>query len=85
MGIPLTTQIKNYSYRKSIYYNGKQGQALLSQMRSYDAMRLTRKIARLGPTQFDDIMNEIHKMLSIKKSPLSRRLNYIQLRKILYK
>lgn len=69
MGVPLTTQLKDYPFRHNIFYRNpaegrvREGQALLSQMRSYDASRLTRQIAKLGTGQFDDLMTELHEML----------------------
>ena len=67
MGVPLTTQLKDFPLRKNIFYGSdsgvKEGQALLSQMRSYDAMRLTRHVAKLGPKQFNELMQEIREML----------------------
>lgn len=69
MGIPLTTQLKGFPLRHTVFYrnNGassiKEGQALLSQMRSYDAMRLTRHVAKLGMGQFNELMAEVRNML----------------------
>lgn len=69
MGIPLTTQLKDFPLRKTIYYSvnkdGKvrEGQALLTHMRSYDAIRLTRYVGKLGKKQFTELMAEIHKIL----------------------
>lgn len=69
MGVPLTSQIKDFPLRHSIFYTknkgdpAKENQALLTQMCSYDSMRLTRNIARLGHSQFNTIIDEIHKML----------------------
>ena len=69
MGIPLTTQLKDFPFRHTIYYRNKEegrvreGQALLSQMRSYDAIRLTRYVAKLGTKQFNSLMRELHEML----------------------
>ncbi len=69
IGIPLTTQLKDFPFRHTVYYRNKEegrvreGQALLSQMRSYDAMRLTRYVAKLGTTQFNSLMKDLHEML----------------------
>ncbi len=69
MGIPLTTQLKNFPHRHTVFYNSKksgdvkEGQALLSQMRSYDASRLTRHVAKLGTKQFNELIKELHIML----------------------
>ena len=69
MGVPLTSQIKDFPLRHSIFYKkyknqpAQESQALLTQMRSFDAMRLTRDIARLGPSQFNTVMDEIRNML----------------------
>ena len=69
MGIPLTTQLKDFPLRHTIFYRNsaenrvRQGQALLSQMRSYDAMRLTRHIATLGTKQFNALMEAVRDML----------------------
>lgn len=67
-GMPLTTQIKNYPFRCKIYYRNRseghvrEAQALLSQTRAYDAIRLTRRIARIGPSQFDAVVDDFKKM-----------------------
>ncbi|MAL64709.1 MAG: hypothetical protein CMF94_01260 [Candidatus Marinimicrobia bacterium] len=67
LGVPLTTQLKEFPFRPSVFYRNsgdlKEGQALISQMRSYDAMRLTRHIAKLGKDQFNGVMAEIRDML----------------------
>lgn len=68
MGVPLTTQLKKYPFRHNIFYRNsaegkvREGQAILSQMRSYDTSRLTRQIARLGSKQFQNLMTELHDM-----------------------
>lgn len=73
MGVPLTTQLKDFPLRKNIFYRNdkgsgvKEGQALLSQMRSYDAMRLTRHVAKLGTGQFNELMQEICEMFGHSK------------------
>lgn len=71
MGIPLTTQIKDFPLRENVFYrNGGrliEGQALISQMRSFDALRLTRHIAKLGKGQFNGIMHEIRDMMKDAK------------------
>lgn len=70
MGVPLTTQLKDYPFRCNIFYRNpaegrvREGQAILSQMRSFDTSRLTRQIARLGHKQFDMIIRDIHTMLN---------------------
>lgn len=69
MGIPLTTQLKAFPLRHTVFYgSGKkssiiEAQALLSHMRSYDAMRLTRHVARLGTEQFNELMVGVRNML----------------------
>ncbi len=69
LGVPLTTQLKGFPFRPSVFYRNpgegrvREGQALISQMRSYDAMRLTRHIAKLGKDQFNGVMAEIRDML----------------------
>lgn len=67
MGVPLTTQLKDFPLRHNVFYRSqgqvREGQALLSQMRSYDAMRLTRHVAKLGTKQFKELMESIHDML----------------------
>lgn len=68
LGVPLTTQIKNYPFRHKIYYRNRsedkvrEAQALLSQTRSYDATRLTRRIARIGPSQFTTLKIDFRQM-----------------------
>ena len=70
LGVPLSTKLKDYPFRHNLYYrnNGKliEGQAILPQMRSYDAKRLSRVIARLGTKQYDSLMDEVAKMLNFK-------------------
>ena len=69
IGVPLTTQLKDFPFRHNIFYRNasegsvKEGQALISQMRSYDAMRLTRQVARLGTGQFNALMTDVRDML----------------------
>lgn len=71
IGVPLTTQLKDFPFRHTLYYRNeaegqvREGQALLSQMRSYDAMRLTRYVAKLGPKQFKELLEEVSRMLEI--------------------
>lgn len=71
MGIPLTTQLKDFPFRHTVYYRNeaegkvRDGQALLSQMRSYDAVRLTRYVAKLGPKQFTQLLASVHEMLKM--------------------
>ena len=69
LGIPLTSQLKNFPLRHTILYKNKgrhdlrEGQALLAQIRSYDAMRLTRYVSKLGTKQFNDLMAAVRDML----------------------
>ena len=69
MGIPLTTQLKDFPHFHSVIFKGVEDdkpyerKAILSQMRSYDSLRLSRFMARLGHEQFSGLMKELHEML----------------------
>ena len=69
LGVPLSSQLKDFPHFHSVHYKGpsdreaKERKAILSQIRSYDSVRLTRFVARLGSKQFDELMRELHAML----------------------
>ena len=73
IGIPLTTKIKNFPFRKHINYRNekqdktREGQLLLTQMRAFDTLRLTRYVGKLGKDQFEDVLNDVHAMLCMDK------------------
>ena len=45
--IPLTTTIKNYPIRITCFFEGKQGQLAIDQIRSIDRIRLVKKLGTL--------------------------------------
>lgn len=69
LGVPLTTKLKDFPHFHSVYFKAKtdtgsrERKAILSQIRSYDSMRLSRLMARLGEKQFTDLMKDLLKML----------------------
>ncbi len=63
LGVPLTTKIKENPYYLSITIHGRNQCAMISQMRSYESKRLTRKLARLDERDFNKVVDSIKKMV----------------------
>lgn len=65
-GVPLTTQIKDFPFHFSIHFKAhkepesRERQAILSQLRAYDASRLTRQLGKLSETQFEALIQALH-------------------------
>jgi mRNA interferase MazF len=72
-GVPITTRLKEFPFHHPIHYQGendtarKERRAVLSQMRAYDSVRLTRPMAKLGHQQFDEIIRLLTGILKRSK------------------
>lgn len=68
-GVPITSQLKNFPFHYPIFYQSrndktpKERRALISQLRAYDTIRLTRPMAVLDRKQFKEIVQFIRKNL----------------------
>lgn len=68
-GVPLTTKLSDYPGFLPITFRAKgdreprERRAMLPHMRSYDAMRLNRPMARLPHKQFEEIMQALRSAL----------------------
>ena len=62
-GVPLTTQIKDNPYYHHFELNNQKQCALLTQMRLFDASRMTRKMARLGKQEFTEYCDKLKKYI----------------------
>jgi mRNA-degrading endonuclease toxin of MazEF toxin-antitoxin module len=58
-GIPLTTQVKEKSYYHKIVFKNKEQCAMISQLRLWDAKRLTSRMGKLPSDQFEKIKEVI--------------------------
>jgi len=59
-GIPLTTAKKKPNIQYYAFtFNGKPQYALLAQAKSFDAVRLTQKMGKLGETDFENIKSAL--------------------------
>ena len=62
-GVPLTTQIKEKHYYHKIHFKDKEQCVMVSQLRLWDAKRLTTRLGRLTGNQFEDIKKIISDLL----------------------
>lgn len=62
-GVPLTTQIKNNPYYYQIHFKGREQCVMLSQLRIWEARRLTDKMGQLATDHFKEILKELRKIL----------------------
>ena len=58
-GVPLTTQIKDNKHYHRFIFKRQEQCAMLTQMRLWDASRLTRKMGRIGSKEFKAIKTEL--------------------------
>ena len=58
-GIPLSSKIKDSAHYHHFTFNKKQQSALLTQMRLWDANRMTGRMGRIGGDAFDEIKTKI--------------------------
>lgn len=58
-GVRLTTQIKDNPHYHHFELNHRKQCALLTQMRLFDASRMTKKMARLGEHEFEQICKKL--------------------------
>jgi mRNA interferase MazF len=68
LGIPLTTQIKEGRWYAMILFGGKERRAILSQVRTFDAKRLLRKMGTLDNDSFQSVQNRFIDFYSPEKS-----------------
>jgi mRNA interferase MazF len=72
-GVPITSKLKEFPFYYPIHYKGvdddvpKERRAILSQMRAYDSVRLTRPMGKLGHQQFDEIIGGLSGILRRSK------------------
>ena len=70
-GVPTTTQLKDFPHYHPVFYasdkdmKSKERRAILSQMRPYDSLRLSRPIGRLGHQQFNEMVAELMKLFRV--------------------
>ena len=62
-GLPLTTQIKDKSYYHKIIFKEKEQCIMISQLRLWDAKRLTTKMGRLSHPQFDNLRRIVSNLI----------------------
>lgn len=68
-GIPLSTQIKDFPHHFTLSFKAtreseaKERSFIISQMRAFDSLRLTRPLGKLAPEQFELVLNEIKDVL----------------------
>ena len=58
-GIPLTTQIKDIPFYHHFEFKGKKQCAILPQMRLFDGKRLSDKMGKITPSDFEKIKNAV--------------------------
>ncbi len=63
LGVPLTSKRRDMPLNVPIDFDGKNGSALITQMRTLDSRRLVNRIGTLGNKQFDSILDAIKNML----------------------
>jgi mRNA interferase MazF len=68
LGIPLTTQLKEGKWYITISFGGKERRGILSQIRTFDARRLIKKMGTLDSDEFKNIQNQFIKFYSPEKS-----------------
>jgi mRNA interferase MazF len=62
-GLPLTTQIKEKPYYYKITFKQNEQCAMISQLRLWDAKRLTTRMGKLTSEQFDEIKKIISEII----------------------
>ncbi len=63
LGVPLTTKIKQNPFYIEITVYSRQQCAMISQLRTYESKRLTRKLARLDDADFNVVRESVKKMI----------------------
>ncbi|GJM01458.1 MAG: hypothetical protein DHS20C07_31370 [Methyloligella sp.] len=58
-GVPLTTQIKDSRHYHQFTFKDREQSAMLTQMRLWDANRITKQMGRIGQKEFDNIKNDL--------------------------
>ena len=62
-GLPLTTQIKEKPYYHKIAFKEKEQCVMISQLRLWDARRLTSRMGKLPSDQFDKIRKVVSEII----------------------
>lgn len=57
--VPLTSNLKEGTYRVSVFYRGKYGVVNVSQVKTISTRRLSRKLARISKVQFEEVMQRL--------------------------
>ena len=63
-GIPLTTQLKKNPYYLEVHFQDRKQCVVLSQVRLWDAKRLTNRMGMFSPTQYEKVMKSVSKMFT---------------------
>lgn len=58
-GVPLTTQIKDTKHYHQFTFKDREQSAMLTQMRLWDANRMTKKMGRIGVEEFKNIKADL--------------------------
>jgi mRNA interferase MazF len=61
---PMTTAGKNYPTRISCFFNSKEGQIVLDQIRTIDKTRLIKKIGTIGPETQLKVIKTLQQLFS---------------------
>ena len=62
-GIPLTTKVKHTKHYHEFTFQNKKQSAMLTQMRLWDANRITKQMGRVGQKEFDKIKSDLSSYL----------------------
>lgn len=60
---PLTSKNKNDDHNFPISYNDREGSVIMSQIKTVNTKRLSRKLTRLDKSQFEKVMKKIRENL----------------------
>jgi len=63
IGVPLTSKLKEGNWFAPVIYGGKEGRAVLSQVRALDSKRLISRIGVLSDIHFSHIKKAFHDLL----------------------
>lgn len=61
---PMTTTLRDYPTRISIYFQGKNGQVVLDQIRTVDKARLIKKMGRIEKTESQKVIQTLQELFA---------------------
>lgn len=61
---PMTTQERDYPSRVKCVFEGKEGQIVLDQIRTVDAVRLVKKLGEIRPAEQKEVLSVLLQMFS---------------------